>query len=178
LIQLDLGYNEISELYAIKFLTNLSSLSLRSNKIIHLDALKSLKNLSQLNLRFNQITDIHPLKQLTCLVDLNLADNLITEMPDWVISFELDLKLATLEDNICLETDTLHFCTCDVIEKNKLRWGEEACTDNLPIQAVVRDSSDEAYLAVLKHHQQRVNEFAQVLASNAQEPQTRNDRLI
>jgi Leucine-rich repeat (LRR) protein len=157
LIQLDLGYNRISKLSAIKFLTSLSALSLRSNHITDVTALRFLKNLVLLNLRFNQIKDISPLKELSCLIDLNLKDNLIEELPDWVMSFELELKLASLEDKVSLDVDSMCFSTSEVIEKNKLHWGDDSVADEILMQT----TENQAYLVVLESHEKQVQQLEQ-----------------
>jgi Leucine-rich repeat (LRR) protein len=122
LVQLDLGYNQITELSPLKFLSHLSSLSLRSNKITMVYDLSYLKNLTQLNLRFNQIASVEPLKGLSGLIEVNLNDNLLTTLPDWLMNFELDLKLASLEEQICFESSSVAFSTTDIIEPNKICW--------------------------------------------------------
>ena len=171
LVQLDLGYNKIIKLSAIKFLTNLSALSLRSNNISELTDLRFLKNLVLLNLRFNQISDISPLKELGCLIDLNLEDNLIEKMPDWVMSFELDLKLASLDDKFCFENDaadSMCFSGSDVVETHHLRWGEDAAEN----ESLMESTENKVYLEVLEKHEQHVQELEEEFLNDRRKLET------
>ncbi|MEG4320607.1 MULTISPECIES: DUF6745 domain-containing protein [unclassified Microcoleus] len=77
---LDLSNNKISDLTAIKYLTNLIWLNLSGNQVSDLTPLQSLTNLIYLNLSDNQISDLTPLQSLTKLDTLYLGNNLISDI--------------------------------------------------------------------------------------------------
>ncbi|MBT3210001.1 MAG: AAA family ATPase [Bacteroidetes bacterium] len=65
LTNLNLGYNKIADISALKELKSLTELNLNDNQITDISALKELKNLTELDLRFNKITDISVLASLS-----------------------------------------------------------------------------------------------------------------
>ena len=73
LTELDLGYNQISDINGLKSLTCLKELDLDGNQISDTDALKGFTSLMKLNLSFNQIIDINGLNGLICLKELYLS---------------------------------------------------------------------------------------------------------
>ena len=77
---LDLSYNQIIDISALKDLTNLNTLYLDGNQISDISALKDLTNLNTLDLRNNQISDISTLEDLTNLNTLDLSDNQISDI--------------------------------------------------------------------------------------------------
>lgn len=93
LTELNLYYNQISDLSLLSYLTNLSKLRLDSNKINNLSGLNGLVNLTQLSLFNNQISDLSPLSNLTNLTNLDLGQNKISD-----ISSLKDLTNLTILD--------------------------------------------------------------------------------
>jgi hypothetical protein len=75
LTELDLEYNQISDISVLSWLTNLRHLDLDGNQISDISALSGLTNLESLRLVFNQISDISDLSGLTRLSRLILFSN-------------------------------------------------------------------------------------------------------
>ena len=78
LTSLSLDYNLISDLTPLSGLTNLTSLHLNANQISNLSPLSGLAGLTVLSLEANQIVDLTPLSGLRNLQELYLFDNQIT----------------------------------------------------------------------------------------------------
>ena len=68
------------DIVPLRYLTNLTVLSLRGNHISDLAPLSSLTNLTYLNLSRNQISDIIPLSALTNLEYLDIRLNMISDL--------------------------------------------------------------------------------------------------
>ena len=75
---LELWANNISEIFPLEGLTNLTELSLSHNNISDLSPLAGLTNLTRIELNDNKISDLSPLAGLTNLTRLILVDNPIT----------------------------------------------------------------------------------------------------
>ena len=73
------GY-QISDVSALKGLTQLTGLILENNQISDVSALKELKQLKWLNLSENQLTDVSALQELTQLTGLWLPNNQISDV--------------------------------------------------------------------------------------------------
>ncbi|MEG4572110.1 leucine-rich repeat domain-containing protein, partial [Microcoleus sp. N3A4] len=80
LTELNLSFNQISDIKPLESLTNITELNLQNNQISDIKPLESLTNLTQLVLSFNQISDIKPLKSLTNLTELILSFNQISDI--------------------------------------------------------------------------------------------------
>ena len=81
LTNLDLSSNlHISDISALKDMTNLKQLNLNSVVIGDIGALKNLKNIEILNLERNNISDISALKDMTSLKKLILYENKISDI--------------------------------------------------------------------------------------------------
>jgi len=80
LIELDLRYNQISDINAISGLTNLTFLYLTNNQISDISAVSGLTNLTHLYLFYNQISDINAISGLTELTILYLNHNQISDI--------------------------------------------------------------------------------------------------
>ena len=78
--EIDISYNQISDLRPLTALTNLTSLSLSDNQISNLRPLTALTNLTSLSLSNNQISDLRPLAALTNLISLTLSNNQISDL--------------------------------------------------------------------------------------------------
>ncbi len=72
---LSLSYNQLTDVTALKELTQLTVLGLGDNQLTDVTALKELTQLTRLWLNRNQLTDITALKGLTQLTRLDLNDN-------------------------------------------------------------------------------------------------------
>jgi Leucine-rich repeat (LRR) protein len=79
LTELGLNFNQISDIGPLSGLTNLTELDLGRNRISDVGPLSGLTNLTQLSLEFNQISDVRPLLGLTNLTELHLIDNPLTD---------------------------------------------------------------------------------------------------
>ena len=92
--QLDLGFNQISNIDALENLINLTELDLSGNQITETSSLVNLHNLKELNLGKNQINDIHVLANLPSLTILHLDDIIWLEeqFPNCEIRFEYDIE--------------------------------------------------------------------------------------
>ncbi len=73
LLALDLGHNEIRDLYFLEGMTELRYLILADNKITDISVLSTMPNLKYVELFFNRITDLNALSNLEYLVDLNVC---------------------------------------------------------------------------------------------------------
>ena len=80
LAELDLGENELSNIFPLEDLTNLEELKLHANELTNISTLKEFKNLKKLDLFSNQLRDISQIKDLKKLTDLTLADNQINDI--------------------------------------------------------------------------------------------------
>jgi hypothetical protein len=80
LTELDLSYNQISDIKPLASLTNLTFLDLSADQISDIKPLASLTNLTTLYLGGNQISYIKPLASLTNLTLLNLMGNEISDI--------------------------------------------------------------------------------------------------
>ncbi|MEG5140572.1 MULTISPECIES: leucine-rich repeat domain-containing protein [unclassified Microcoleus] len=78
--ELDLYYNQISDITPLQSLTNLTCLRLHNNQISDITPLQSLTNLTRLDLDNNKISDITPLQSLTNLTNLYLSNNPISDI--------------------------------------------------------------------------------------------------
>lgn len=78
--EIDLSYNQISNLSWLSNLTDINKLDLSYNQISDLSALSSLKNLNILYLNGNQVYDFSPLLSLTKLTFLDLSGNPISDL--------------------------------------------------------------------------------------------------
>jgi hypothetical protein len=77
---LSLRGSHISDLAPLSSLTNLPYLNLNSNQISDITPLSGLKNLEHLDIRLNMISDLTPLTGLTNLTWLTLYGNLISDV--------------------------------------------------------------------------------------------------
>jgi Leucine-rich repeat (LRR) protein len=98
LTQLDLSYNQISDISVLKALSHLTQLNLRDNQLSNTRGLKNLLNLTYLNLTFNQLSNIIELKNLANLSELYLGGNKLITLPEWLLNFNLPIKLANNYD--------------------------------------------------------------------------------
>jgi internalin A len=73
--ELDLSYNQITDIIGLKSLANLRILDLSQNRISTISGLDKLINLEELYLNNNQITDINGMLALKKLQKLNLSNN-------------------------------------------------------------------------------------------------------
>jgi len=78
--ELDLSWNQISDLTPLSVLQNLTELYLHNNQITDLTPLSGLQNLTYLSLDFNRITDLTPLSELHNLTILEIDFNRITDL--------------------------------------------------------------------------------------------------
>ena len=76
---LDLGHNNVTDLYFIENLTGIKVLILALNKIEDISVLSKLENLEYLEIFRNKIRDISPLQNLGNLLDLNLGYNYVKD---------------------------------------------------------------------------------------------------
>ena len=97
LTELNLSNNQISDISPITALTSLTKLSLSSNKINDISPLSSLTNLTSLHLSEIQINDISPLRSLTNLTELDLFGNQISDISP--LSSLTKLTELNLENN-------------------------------------------------------------------------------
>ena len=75
LIELNLAYNQLTDITPLSNLENLNFLDLAYNQLIDIASLSNLQNLTELNLAHNQLTDIAPLSNLENLTSLDLTNN-------------------------------------------------------------------------------------------------------
>ena len=75
LTELNLSFNQISDIKPLESLTNLTELFLDNNQISDIKPLEFLTNLTLLDLANNQISDIKPLEFLTKLTEIYLNGN-------------------------------------------------------------------------------------------------------
>lgn len=94
---LNLGKNKISEIGALRNLKNLTSLDLQRNSISDISALSGLNKLKSLTLDHNDISDISALSGLTSLTMLSVQNNEITDIS--ALSGLTDLAELHLERN-------------------------------------------------------------------------------
>jgi len=80
LTELYLSINQISEIKGLENLTTLTKLDLSSNQISEIKGLVKLTALTKLWLPFNQVSEIKDLEKLTALKDLRLHENQIIEI--------------------------------------------------------------------------------------------------
>ncbi|QVK19322.1 leucine-rich repeat domain-containing protein [Mycoplasmatota bacterium] len=80
LTNLNLGYNQVSDLTVLSGLINLTELNLVRNQINDITALSNLTNLRELSLHYNQISDLNALKNLINLTFLNIENNSISNL--------------------------------------------------------------------------------------------------
>ena len=82
LTELTLGYINLSDedIIPLRYMTNLTSLSLSFSQVSDITPLAGLTNLTSLSLGFNQISDITPLAELTNLRWLVLPRNQISDL--------------------------------------------------------------------------------------------------
>jgi len=78
--ELNLEYNQLTDLSSLQALTTLNELNLGHNQIRDLTPLQSLTRLRILSLHDNQISNIKPLESLTGLTSLNLVNNNISDV--------------------------------------------------------------------------------------------------
>ncbi|SDJ22857.1 leucine-rich repeat domain-containing protein [Salimicrobium halophilum] len=81
--------NEISNLYPLRGLEDLTHLGLSDNKIDNITYLNNLKNIKWLNLNNNSIEDLYALSELRDLEELHLTNNLIRSIKPLQRSYEL-----------------------------------------------------------------------------------------
>ncbi|KAI4453925.1 colossin-b-related [Holotrichia oblita] len=101
LTELSLFNNQISDISVLQNLTSLESLDLSFNPISDIKALQGLTNLRTLNLRCTRISDISILINLWCLESLDLSFNRISEISALRDSFNLkslNLNLNEVSD--------------------------------------------------------------------------------
>ncbi|KAF2338709.1 leucine-rich repeat domain-containing protein [Flavobacterium ginsenosidimutans] len=79
-IGLNLSYNNITDLSALKNLKSLKYLQLESNEISDITAIKDLASITLLNLSYNNISDCSALTNFKNITDLNLETNVITDI--------------------------------------------------------------------------------------------------
>jgi len=79
---LNLSYNNITDIRGLDALTQLQTLNLSDNDIPDIQGLSNLTELESLDLSGNQITDIHGLDSLAKLQSLNLSDNGILDLQE------------------------------------------------------------------------------------------------
>jgi Leucine-rich repeat (LRR) protein len=100
LTQLDLSRSLLkSDISVLKALPNLTLLKLFNNSLSDISVLKSLPNLTRLNLGLNLISDISVLQFLPNLTNLYLANNQISELPEWLLDFNIPIKLENGSKN-------------------------------------------------------------------------------
>ena len=80
LTDLDLSFNQITDISALKELKNLEYICLNNNQITDISALKELKKLHTIDLEDNQISDISVLRELENLEELLLNKNQILDI--------------------------------------------------------------------------------------------------
>lgn len=77
---LNLSGNNITDISALRNLTNLSILSLKKNNITNINPIANLTNLKSLDINENQISDISPLANLKKLKILKINKNIIEDL--------------------------------------------------------------------------------------------------
>ena len=87
---LDLNRKKISDVGALRELSQLTSLHLESNQLGDANSLKELRQLKELSINHNQIRDVSALKELRQLRYLDLGFNQVTDL-----SALKELKLLT-----------------------------------------------------------------------------------
>ena len=80
LTQLEANEQGITELIGLEYAVNLKDVDLSFNQISDISALTGLANLANVNLAANQITDISPFVGLTNLQQLGLTENQISDI--------------------------------------------------------------------------------------------------
>ena len=73
--QLDLSFNDISDICIIEKLPNLTRINLAYNQVKDLSFLEKLTELTALDISENLISDLAPLKNLTSLIELGISHN-------------------------------------------------------------------------------------------------------
>ncbi len=106
---LDLRNTQISDIYAVKELKNLTSLYLSNTQISDIDAVKELKNLTSLDLRNTKISDIDAVKELKNLTHLVLWDTQIRDIE----------SLKELNNLTYLDLDNTQISDIDAVKELK-----------------------------------------------------------
>lgn len=112
---------DISDISALKNLTNLQSLNLSKNKISEIGALRNLRNLTSLDLQRNSISDISALGGLNKLKSLTLDHNDISDIS--ALSGLTSLTMLSVQNNEITDISALSGLT-DLaelhLERNKI----------------------------------------------------------
>lgn len=112
---------DISDISALKNLTNLQSLNLSKNKISEIGALRNLKNLTSLDLQKNSISDISALSSLNKLKSLTLDHNDISDIS--ALSGLTSLTMLSVQNNEVTDISALSELTNLAelhLERNKI----------------------------------------------------------
>ena len=80
LTDLNLSYNQLTNIKGIENLTHLTNLNLGGNQFTAINDIEKLTQLTNLDLSFNQLTIIKGIEKLTQLTNLNLSGNQLTEI--------------------------------------------------------------------------------------------------
>jgi internalin A len=78
--QLNLSYNQLTEIKGLENFVDLQRLDLDHNQLTEIKGLDTLVDLQELDLSYNQLTEIKGLKNLVCLQELYLYNNQLAEI--------------------------------------------------------------------------------------------------
>ena len=104
--ELNLNWNELTDISGIKLFKNLKILDLNHNKITDISVLKDLNKLKYIGIGYNKITDISAVKYLNNLQSLDICYNLIKDI--FAIKDLNKLKKLSIV-NLELESDQIQY---------------------------------------------------------------------
>jgi len=131
-IGLNLGKNQLTNIYFLQHLTQLIYLNLWNNKITDINPLQHLTQLTYLNLWNNNIIDINPLQYLTRLTKLYLWNNKIVDINP--LQYLTQLTCLSLHNNKITNINSLQY----LVQLISLDLSNNKITDINSLQHLVR----------------------------------------
>jgi len=119
LTELDLSYNQISNISVLKGLKKIKQLYLRNNRISDVSALRNLTSLTRLDLSNNMISEIVLLKDLKGLKELNLMKNRITQLPAEIIDLRMNIGWLYVGEGVVLGNNPIEVPPIEILKKGR-----------------------------------------------------------